>query len=84
MLCVLVDIMEPCHASYVVMVGFRAPLLFLALHNDVLVLSILRYVPPHSMHLTLHFCCPFIPCSNYDSCLKFMVLVGLLFFLQFL
>jgi len=39
--------MEPWHASYVVMVGFRAPLLFLALHNDVLVLSILRYVPPH-------------------------------------
>jgi len=42
----LVDIMEPCHASHVVMVGLRAPPLFLALCNDVLVLSILCYVPP--------------------------------------
>ncbi len=42
----LVDIMEPCHASHVVMVGLRALPLYLVLCNDVLVLSILCYVPP--------------------------------------
>ncbi len=50
-----IDIMEPCHTSHVVMVGLRPPPLFLALHNDVLVLSIFRYVPPlvHALGIAL-------------------------------
>jgi hypothetical protein len=48
-----IDIMEPCHASQCVMVGLRAPPLFLVLHNDVLVLSILHYVPPLVLRFAL-------------------------------